>query len=85
MNLSTDYEVLHQKVCGSKGKIPCFIDYRYRSQPEEAPPYRDVAAVRLLGDDIEIGVRGLSYLIIQKDNQAAFVKWCTSLNVEWVV
>ncbi|MDV3673641.1 hypothetical protein CMU49_02415 [Elizabethkingia anophelis] len=90
-NLSRDYSKLYDLI-RNKTLIVCFIDYygRYREE-NDYPPCRDVAKINYRSDnDIDIGVRGISYGGIgdfgkqNRSSKERFIEECESLNLEWI-
>lgn len=82
--VSVDYEALYDFVSNNKDfKIPCFIDYRFRNADATDKPCRDIAAVRLSYNEIEIGVRGLCYISVKSEDKDLFLSACKKMNLTY--
>lgn len=84
---SRDYDRLFDLVEAGQ-RIICVIDYRFRSEPASNPASRDICLARKTSYEINISVRGMSYISIfndMPDRKDLFKHWCAKENVAWIV
>lgn len=84
---SRDYDKLFDLIEAGH-RIVCVIDYRFRSEGIDVPASRDVCVARKTAHEINISVRGMSYISVfndMPDLKQVFKHWCAKENVAWIV
>lgn len=84
---STDYKRLYDLIVAGH-QIVCFVDYRFRGDPDDVRPCRDICVAKAFEDEIRADARGIGYLHIFRDYpqcEEVFIKYCQQINLAWVV
>lgn len=69
----------------------CFVDFRFRGEPETEEPSRDICSCRYKENEITFGSRGIEYGSVDIENMSdyaaakKFFRECERLNAEFVL